>query len=101
MPPGVASVVHAGCRDASSRRTRRENVFAYLFPRSGRIKCLGPKAEEGAGGRESHFPSPVSLLRCVGDRERTRMNWNEGNVKPVSVDALGQRYRRYLGAVGK
>ena len=23
------------------------------------------------------------------------MNWNEGNVKPVSVDALGQRYRRY------
>lgn len=39
--------------------------------------------------------SPVSFLRVGGIGEGARVSWDEGIVRPVALDALGQRYRRY------
>ena len=52
-----------------------------------------PKTEEGAGGRESDFASPVSLLR-MGQR-RYVVEWNDGMARPVALAELGEHYRRY------
>src|SRR6185369_3729348 len=62
-----ASVVSVCTREVG-RRTLREHVFADFDSDSASVKFPDPKAEEGAGGRESDFASPVSLLRYLGAR---------------------------------
>ena len=94
---------------ARRRRMRREradqarataghvvkHVFADFFLRPASVKFPDPEAEEGAGGRESDFASPVSLLRYLGSVEGTRMGWDEGDRAAGVARGLGQRYRRY------
>jgi hypothetical protein len=56
--------------------------------------CSRAKKEEGVGGSGS--PRPPLLSSSVGHvREECVMRWDAGEVRPLAVEALGERYRRY------
>ena len=44
---------------------------------------------------DNPVPAPVSFLRIGEQGEAAFMSWHDGIVRPVSLDELGQRYRRY------
>jgi hypothetical protein len=92
---GVGGCGASAGQGERGRRTRRDDVFAHFFLLIESVKFPDPEPEEGAGGRESNFMFPVSLLRCWGFVEGARMRWNEGITRPVALAELGEQYRRY------
>src|SRR5437762_11965278 len=56
--------------------------------------ALDPNTEEGAGGPE-RGSSPPSPFFEWGSRGGYTMSWDEGVIRPVTLEALGQHYRRY------
>src|SRR6266542_108977 len=72
--------------------SRREHVFADLFSASASVKFPDPKRRRERAGVKAilrpRFPSSI-----FGSVEGTRMGWNDGVARPVSLDELGQGYR--------
>lgn len=87
---GVAGMIGCGAGAAVVHRLL-DDVFADCGTVLGRLLFPIPSTEKGAG--RSGPPGLPSFLRWVG--EGWAMRWNSSDVRPITIEALGERYRRY------
>ena len=79
---------------AFARRTPRESCLWIWSSLHRGLKVPLPQNGGGSGRVGIFFRPSVSFLRWVVV-EGTRMDWDNGDVRPVRLDGLGQQYRRY------
>ena len=65
----------------------------HLEPRSASLKSPDPKRRRERAVVSVSVPRFLSSSGAFG--EGPRMDWDDGVVRPVALDRLGQRYRRY------